>query len=223
MKASFVDLGFAQVDVGRLSRRGIPEVVFAEGKNPQEITEIMQVLIEHNGAALATRATQEQFDVVKTFLSNVRYENNARCIVAEPKPLPRIQGKIGVVSAGNTDLLVAEEARVTLEFLGNSVATVYDAGVAGLDRILAVKEFLSTCRVIIVVAGLDGALSSVVAGLVDKPVIAVPTSVGYGASFGGVAALLAMLNSCSNGLTVVNIDNGFGAACAATLINRILE
>jgi len=212
----FADLGFAKVDITRRARRGFPEAVFSEGKSGAELSQILHVLV------LATRASAEQFDVVQKRLTDARFEARARMIVLERTALPRLPGKAAIVSAGTTDGPVVEEARVTLALFGASVDVVQDVGVAGIHRALAARERFETANAIIVVAGMDGALPSVVGGLVSKPVIAVPTSVGYGASFGGVAALLAMLNSCASGVTVVNIDNGFGAAYAAALILRNL-
>jgi pyridinium-3,5-biscarboxylic acid mononucleotide synthase len=216
----FSDLGFAKVDVGRLERRGFPEAAYAEGKSPEELTQILKALVEKNGIALATRAGPDHFEKVFQSLPDARFESGGGCIVIERVPLPRLSGKVVVVSAGTTDRPVVEEARVTLELFGNSVEIIQDVGVAGIHRTLAARERIETSSVAIVVAGMEGALPSVIAGLVSKPVIAVPTSVGYGASFGGIAALLGMLNSCASGITVVNIDNGFGAAYAASLITR---
>jgi pyridinium-3,5-biscarboxylic acid mononucleotide synthase len=216
----FSDLGFAKIDVGRLERRGFPEAVFTEGKSPDELTQILKALVEKNGVALATRARAEHFDKVVQTLPDARFESVGGCIVIERTPMPRLLGRVVVVSAGTTDRYVVEEARVTLELFGNSVEVIHDIGVAGIHRALAARDQIETASVAIVVAGMEGALPSVIAGLVGKPVIAVPTSVGYGASFGGIAALLGMLNSCASGVTVVNIDNGFGAAYAASLINR---
>jgi NCAIR mutase (PurE)-related protein len=216
----FFDLGFAKVDVDRLQRRGLPEVALAEGKSPDHLTQILKTLVEKNGVALATRAELQHFEKVIQTLPDARFESLGRCIVIERTPLPHLAGKVAVVSAGTTDRPVVEETRVTLELFGNSVETIQDVGVAGIHRALAAREQIESCSVAIVIAGMDGALPSVIAGLVSTPVIAVPTSVGYGASFGGIAALLAMLNSCASGVTVVNIDNGFGAACAASLINQ---
>jgi pyridinium-3,5-biscarboxylic acid mononucleotide synthase len=216
----FLDLGFAKVDVDRMKRRGFPEAALAEGKTPENLTLILQALAEKNGVALATRAGQQHFDKVFESMPDARFESLARCIVIERTPLPRLSGRVAVVSAGTTDRPVVEETRVTLELFGNAVEVIQDVGVAGIHRTLAARETIESCSVAIVVAGMDGVLPSVIAGLVSTPVIAVPTSVGYGASFGGIAALLCMLNSCASGVTVVNIDNGFGAAYAASLINR---
>ena len=218
----FADLGFAKVDITRRTRRGFPEAVFSEGKSGAELSQILHVLVTQDGVALATRASAEQFDAVQKRLTDARFEARARIIVLERTALPRLPGKVAIVSAGTTDGPVVEEARVTLTLFGASVDVVQDVGVAGIHRALAARERFETANAIIVVAGMDGALPSVVGGLVSKPVIAVPTSVGYGASFGGVAALLAMLNSCASGVTAVNIDNGFGAAYAAALILRNL-
>lgn len=216
----FLDLGFAKVDFDRLQRRGFPEAALGEGKSPDDLTQILRALVEKNGVALATRAGAPQFEKVVQALPDARFELSARCIVIERTPLPRLAGKVAVVSAGTTDRPVVEEARVTLQLFGNNVEIIQDVGVAGLQRTLAARDRIESCSVAIVIAGMDGALPSVIAGLVSTPVIAVPTSVGYGASFGGIAALLSMLNSCASGVTVVNIDNGFGAAYAASLINR---
>jgi pyridinium-3,5-biscarboxylic acid mononucleotide synthase len=216
----FCDLGSSQVDIGRLERRGFPEAVFSEGKSPEEVASIVQLLAEKNGVALATRANRMQYEKVRESLPDARFEPAGRCIVIERDPLPRLPGRVAVVSAGTSDGPVLQETRVALELFGNSVEVIQDVGVAGIHRLLAAKERIDLCSIVIVVAGMEGALPSVIAGIVSRPVIAVPTSVGYGASFGGIAALLAMLNSCAGGVTVVNIDNGFGAAYAASLINR---
>jgi NCAIR mutase (PurE)-related protein len=216
----FCDLGSSQVDIGRLERRGFPEAVFSEGKSPEEVASIVQLLAEKNGVALATRANRMQYEKVRESSPDARFESAGRCIVIERDPLPRLPGRVAVVSAGTSDGPVLQETRVALELFGNSVEVIQDVGVAGIHRALAAKERIDLCSIVIVVAGMEGALPSVIAGMVSRPVIAVPTSVGYGASFGGIAALLAMLNSCAGGVTVVNIDNGFGAAYAASLINR---
>jgi pyridinium-3,5-biscarboxylic acid mononucleotide synthase len=218
----FCDLGFSKVDVGRLERRGFPEAIFAEGKSPEELASIVRLLVDRNGVALATRANQIQYEKVHEFSPDARFEPAGRCIVVERTPLPKLPGRVAIVSAGTTDRPVVEEARIALELFGNSVEVIQDVGVAGIHRTLAAKERIDLCSIVIVVAGMEGALPSVIAGIVSKPVIAVPTSVGYGASFGGIAALLGMLNSCAGGVTVVNIDNGFGAAYAASLINRAI-
>ena len=220
---SFVDLGVARVDTDRRQRCGFPEVIFCQGKTPGEVLAISQTILEHDPVVLATRATPEHFAAVTAGVPEAVYHERARCITIEREPLPRLTGTVGVICAGTSDLPVAEEAAVTLEIFGQPTERIADVGVAGLHRLLAVRERLEACRVLIVVAGMEGALPSVVAGLVSKPVIAVPTSVGYGASFGGLAALLGMLNSCGSGVTVVNIDNGFGAAYAAATIGRMAE
>jgi NCAIR mutase (PurE)-related protein len=220
---SFVDLGFARVDTDRRRRCGFPEVIFCQGKTPAEVLAISQAILAHEPVVLATRATAEHFRAVSDAIPAAVYHERGRCITIEREPLPRFTGTVGVVCAGTSDLPVAEEAAVTLEIFGHPTERISDVGVAGVHRLLAVRERLEACRVLIVVAGMEGALPSVVAGLVSKPVIAVPTSVGYGASFGGLAALLGMLNSCGSGVTVVNIDNGFGAAYAAATISRLAE
>jgi NCAIR mutase (PurE)-related protein len=219
---SFVDLGFARVDTDRQRRCGFPEVVFGAGKTPKEVVGIAVVLVETHGLFLASRVTAEHYEALAAVFPDARWNERARCLSVERMPMPRRGGTVGVVCAGTSDLPVAEEAAVTLEFFGNRVLRVHDVGVAGIHRLLAVRDKLESCSVLIVVAGMEGALPSAVAGLTSKPVIAVPTSVGYGASFGGLAALLGMLNSCGSGVTVVNIDNGFGAAYAAAQINRLL-
>lgn len=218
----FVDLGFARVDTDRRRRCGFPEVVFGAGKTPADLRVIARTILEREPVLLVSRATREQFDVLITDWPAARWHERARCITIEREPWARVPGTVGVVCAGTSDLPVADEAAVTLEVFGNTVARFTDIGVAGLHRLLAVRDELEACNVLIVVAGMEGALPSAVAGLVSKPVIAVPTSVGYGASFGGLAALLGMLNSCGSGVTVANIDNGFGAAYAAAQINRLI-
>lgn len=217
----FQDVGCAQVDHHRSLRQGMPEVIFGEGKTPDQIVRITGALTGQGQNVLVTRISPEKAEAVMVLVPLARYEAEARCLVVEITAV-KIGGKgnILVVSAGTSDLPVAAEALVTARFLGNRVEHLYDVGVAGIHRLLAHQEQLAAATVLIVVAGMEGALPSVVGGLVAKPVIAVPTSVGYGASFGGIAALLGMLNSCAAGVTVVNIDNGFGAACAASLINR---
>ncbi len=219
---AFVDLGFARVDVDRRRRTGFPEVIFGQGKTPAEVAQIARVILDHEPIVLATRVSPEHFAAVAAEFPAAIYHERARCLTIEREPRARLKLPVAVVAAGTSDLPVAEEAAVTLEIFGNRVERVYDAGVAGLHRLLVETDRLRECAALIVVAGMEGALPSVVAGLVDKPVIAVPTSTGYGASFGGLAALLGMLNSCGSGVTVVNIDNGFGAAYAAAMINRLL-
>lgn len=218
----FEDLGYAKVDHHRAKRRGFPEVVFCQGKTPQQVVEIMKVLAKHHGNVLATRANRETFEKVKEAFEDARYNEIGRTIVVERNPLPKV-GKILVVSAGTSDLPVVEEVKESALIMGNNVEVLVDVGVAGIHRLFGNLDKFEGARVVVVVAGMDGALPSVVAGLVDKPVIAVPTSVGYGASFNGLAALLSMLNSCASGVSVVNIDNGFGAGYTASLINRLGE
>lgn len=216
----YEDMGFARLDHHRALRLGFPEVVFAQGKTHQQVAILMERLAEHNDRVLATRASFEAYQLVKERLPDAVYHELGRLIVvnrsADREGLPGIV----LASAGTADLPVAEEAAVTAELLGNRVERLYDVGVAGLHRLLDRLETLRQAHVIIVVAGMEGALASVVAGLVAVPIIAVPTSVGYGASFGGLAPLLTMLNSCAPGVAVVNIDNGFGAGHLASLINR---
>ena len=219
----FVDLDFAKVDSHRSLLRGFPEVVYCEGKRIDHIVTILQELASGSGPVLATRASPLVFEAVQAVLPEARYNDLGRTIVYEPQPLPKRSGTILVITAGTADLPVAEEAAVTADVMGNPVERLSDVGVSGLHRLLAHMERLITASVLIVVAGMEGALPSVVGGLVRRPVIAVPTSVGYGASFGGVAALLGMLNSCASGVTVVNIDNGFGAGYAASLMNALRE
>ena len=219
--APVADLGFAQVDTHRALRKGFPEVIFGAGKTPAQILKIATTLVAHEQRVLITRITAEHARALRKRFKHAVHHELARCVTIEQKPLPRRAGRIAVICAGTSDLPVAEEAAVTAEIMGNRVERIVDVGVAGLHRILARLETLQTANVLVVVAGMEGALPSVVAGLVSKPVIAVPTSVGYGASFGGVAALLGMLNSCGSGVTVVNIDNGFGAGFAASQINAL--
>ena len=222
-KGGFTDLGFARVDTDRRRRCGFPEVIFGMGKTPAQVAEIACVILEQEPVLLVSRANEEQWRAVAAVVPEARWHGTARCITVERTPLTKMDGHIAVVCAGTSDLPVADEAAVTLEIFGNQVERFTDVGVAGIHRLLAARERIETANVVIVVAGMEGALPSAVAGLVSKPVIAVPTSIGYGASFGGVAALLGMLNSCGSGVTVVNIDNGFGAAYAAAQINRLAQ
>jgi hypothetical protein len=215
------NIDFARVDGHRSLRKGFPEVIYCEGKTPSQVTKIAQTILRHNDNLLATRCSKETFRAVKRAFPKAKYHELARAVTVVRKPLPKHGGTIAVLCAGTTDIPVAEEAVVTADIMGNRVKRYYDVGVAGIHRLLSLNEELLDASVLIVVAGMEGALPSVVAGLVDKPVIAVPTSVGYGASFGGIAALLAMLNSCASGVTVVNINNGFGAGYAAGLINQL--
>jgi pyridinium-3,5-biscarboxylic acid mononucleotide synthase len=218
----FEDLGFAKLDHHRTLRQGMPEVIFSEGKTPAQVAKIFARLAAHNEDAniLATRATEAQYKAVQAQVPKVQYRPLARCIALQRDRRRYGKGIIAVVSAGTSDIPVAEEAVVTAELMGNPVQHLYDVGVAGIHRLLAHQSVLAKARVIIVCAGMEGALPSVVGGLVGVPVIAVPTSVGYGAAFKGLAALLGMLNSCASNVSVVNIDNGFGAAYVASLINR---
>jgi len=218
----FEDLGFAKLDLHRTLRRGIPEVVFGEGKSAAQIVAIGKRAIAAHGNLIVTRLGPEKARKLKARLKRFVYHEVARVGAIVVRPVaPSGHGTVAVVCAGTSDLPIAEEAAVCAELFGNRVARLHDVGVAGLHRLTANLEMLSGAAVLIVVAGMEGALPSVVAGLLDKPVIAVPTSVGYGTAFGGLAALLGMLNSCASGVTVVNIDNGFGAALAATLMNRV--
>jgi hypothetical protein len=216
----FEDLGFARVDHHRSIRQGFPEVVLGLGKTPDQIAQIAEGIVARGHPLLVTRADRAAFAAVRARVPDAEYHELARAI-ARRSEMPPGKGTIAVASAGTADLPVAEEAAVTAEVMGNTVDRLYDVGIAGIHRVLRERARLESARVIIVVAGMEGALPSVVAGMVDVPVIAVPTSVGYGASFGGVAALLGMLNSCANGVSVVNIDNGFGAGCIASMINHI--
>ncbi len=217
----FEDLGYAKVDHHRSLRTGMPEVIYSAGKTPAQVAGIFASLAASGVSVLATRATEEQFEAVRAATPEAVFHPLPRCItLRQGITQPSTAGTIAVVCAGTSDLPVAEEARLTAELMGNTVELIADVGVAGLHRLLAQRTHLQNAAVLIVCAGMEGALPSVVGGLVAAPVIAVPTSVGYGASFGGLAALLGMLNSCSPNVTVVNIDNGFGAAYVATLINR---
>lgn len=219
------DLGFAQLDLTRAERQGTGEVVYGEGKTPEQVAGIIDALVgAGQGRVLATRLSTEKFESVAKLVScgkALDYHEDARLLAVGGMPEPDGDGTVVVACAGTSDLPVAEEAALTAEFLGNRVKRLYDVGVAGLHRLLAHTDELNKAQVIIAVAGMEGALASVIGGLVKAPVIAVPTSVGYGASLGGVAALLAMLNSCASGVSVVNIDNGFGAAFQASLINHL--
>jgi NCAIR mutase (PurE)-related protein len=217
----FEDLGFAKIDHHRPLRSGMPEVIYATGKTPEQVAEIFKRMAARSSNVLATRATQEKFSAVRTEIPDAQFHPISGCITLRRNDENRGRGLIGVVCAGTSDLPVAEEATVTAELMGNEVEQLCDVGVAGLHRLLSRRDLLSRARVLIVCAGMEGALPSVVAGLVPSPVICVPTSVGYGASFGGLAALLGMLNSCSPNTAVVNIDNGFGAAYLASIINRL--
>ena len=219
--APFEDLGFARVDHHREIRQGFPEVILGVGKTPAQIAAIAGRIVAHGRPLLVTRAGAEAFEAVKAVVPGAHYHAEARAITLSQGDIPRGRGTVLIASAGTSDIPVAEEAAVTAELMGNTIDRLYDVGVAGLHRLLREHSRIQNARVAVVVAGMEGALPSVVAGLVSVPVIAVPTSVGYGASFGGIAALLGMLNSCANGVSVVNIDNGFGASCIASLINHL--
>jgi len=218
----YTDLGFAKLDNNRAERQGFPEVIYCAGKTPEQCAEIMYALSLNNANVLATRADKNVYEAIKAKVQDVRYHEEARVVVLERKPLPKDSERvITIVTAGTSDIPVAAEAAVTAEIMGNKVNCVYDVGVAGIHRLFAQLEVIRAANVLIVVAGMEGALASVVGGLVNKPVVAVPTSVGYGANFGGLSALLGMLNSCSAGVAVVNIDNGFGAGRLASIINHM--
>jgi pyridinium-3,5-biscarboxylic acid mononucleotide synthase len=219
--APVADLGFAQVDLHRALRKDFPEVIFGAGKTPPQVVAIAAKIVEREGRVLVTRITPSHATALRRKFRRAVHHEAARCVTIASKPRTKRPGTIAVLCAGTSDLPVAEEAAVTAEAMGNYVERAFDVGVAGLHRLLARMELLQRANVIVVVAGMEGALPSVVAGLVSRPVIAVPTSIGYGANFGGLAALLAMLNSCGSGVTVVNIDNGFGAGYAASQINAL--
>ena len=217
----FEDLGFARVDHHRTVRQGFPEVILGIGKTPAQIAAIAEEIVRRGSTLLITRASHAAFEAVRAVVPQATYHADARVIAYRQDDITPGKGRIVVVAAGTSDLPIAEEAARTAELMGNEICRLYDVGVAGIHRLLGERERLAGARVIIVVAGMEGALPSVVAGLVHVPVIAVPTSVGYGASFGGLAALLGMLNSCASGVSVVNIDNGFGAATVASMINHL--
>jgi len=219
--APFEDLGFARVDHHREFRQGFPEVILGVGKTPAQIAAIAERIVSRGHALLVTRAQRDAWDAVRAVIPKAEYHEQARAITLRQGDIRPGRGTITLAVAGTSDLAVAEEARVTAELMGNTVDRLYDVGVAGIHRLLSEHARLQSARVVIVVAGMEGALPSVVAGLVSVPIIAVPTSVGYGASFGGIAALLGMLNSCANGVSVVNIDNGFGAGWIASQINHL--
>jgi len=214
-------LGFATLDHHREIRRGFPEVIFGEGKTNQQVIKIARKIYDKESSFLATRTNVGVFNSLKKTIKSLQFNKLSKTIYYKPKSTKDAQGTILIITAGTSDLPISEEAVITATVMGNKVQTLNDVGVAGIHRVLSHNEQIDAAKVIIVVAGMEGALASVVAGLTSKPVIAVPTSVGYGASFKGVAALLGMLNSCSGGITVVNIDNGFGAGYAASLINHL--
>ncbi len=217
----FEDLGFAKVDHHRALRNGMPEVIFGLGKSPAQVAAIFSRLAEHGGNVLATRATKQQFSAVKKKVRKASFDEASKTITLRNDDTRYGKGIVAVVSAGTSDIPVAEEAAATAEIMGNEVDRLYDVGVAGIHRLLAKRETLTRARVVIVCAGMEGALPSVVGGMVGVPVIAVPTSIGYGAAFQGMAALMGMMNSCASNVSVVNIDNGFGAGYVASLINRL--
>jgi NCAIR mutase (PurE)-related protein len=217
----FEDLGFARIDHHRALRQGFPEVVLGLGKTPAQVAAIAQEIVGRGSTLLVTRASLDTYEAVTAVVPDATYLPVARLITLQQQDVARGHGQVLVIAAGTSDMPVAEEAACTAELMGNDVGRLYDVGVAGLHRLLNERHRLSAARVIIVVAGMEGALPSVVSGLVSVPVVAVPTSIGYGASFGGIAALLGMLNSCASGVSVVNIDNGFGAANIASLINHL--
>lgn len=217
----YTDLGFARIDHHREMRTGYPEIIYCAGKSVDQVKEIFRVMSEKENNVIGTRANNEMYEAIRSISGDAVYYPVAR-IISLQKEKPKVpESRIAIITAGTSDMPVAEEAAITAELLGNNVLRIYDAGVAGIHRLVDKLPEIRNCRVIIVIAGMEGALASVVGGLVDKPVIAVPTSVGYGANFGGISALLAMLTSCSTGVTVVNIDNGFGAGFAASMINRM--
>lgn len=217
----YTDLGFARIDNHREMRTGYPEIIYCAGKSIEQVREIFRVMSLNESNVIGTRANDEMYQAVLNVSSEAVYFPVARIISLQKKKPKVPETRIAIITAGTSDMPVAEEAAITAELLGNNVLRIYDAGVAGIHRLVDKLPEIRNCRVIIVIAGMEGALASVVGGLVDKPVIAVPTSIGYGANFGGISALLAMLTSCSTGVTVVNIDNGFGAGFAASMINKI--
>ncbi len=216
----FEDIGFANIDNHRNIRSGYPEVVFCQGKTCHQVAEIMFRLSKDNDNVMGTRASTEQYEAVKKVLPDAVYYEDARIILHSKKEAPKEKEYIVVVTAGTADIPVAEEAALTAEIMGNNVQRIYDVGVAGIHRLFAKLDIIRNANVVIVVAGMEGALASVVGGIVDRPVVAVPTSIGYGANLGGLSALLSMLNSCANGVGIVNIDNGFGAGYLAATINK---
>lgn len=217
----FDDLGFAKIDHHRNLRNGYPEVIYCQGKTIEQIKSIVMRLMEKDSNIMATRADKDVYEAISELTGDVVYYEAARIVVVKKRELIPTDKVIAVVTAGTSDIPVAEEAAVTAETMGNKVNRLYDVGVAGIHRLLANTDVLMQANVLVVAAGMEGALASVVGGLVDKPVIAVPTSVGYGANFGGLSALLTMLNSCASGIGVVNIDNGFGAGYLASMINKL--
>lgn len=217
----YKDLGFAKIDTERESRVGYPEIIYCEGKTTEQIGGIVNYMLKSGNNVLATRASQDVYDFIKNLCPDAKYNELGRTITIQRKSVPISETYIAIVTGGTSDLPVAEEAAATAGILGNRVKKIADVGVAGIHRLFDKLADIRGARVVIVIAGMEGALASVVGGLVDKPVVAVPTSVGYGANFGGLAALLSMLNSCASGVSVVNIDNGFGAGYLASMINQL--
>jgi pyridinium-3,5-biscarboxylic acid mononucleotide synthase len=217
----FKELGFAKIDNHREMRVGYPEVIYCQGKTVEQVKKIVEFMNTKNNNILGTRATKEMYEAVKEICPEAEYSELAKTITVKKKELELPETYIAVVTAGTSDIPVAEEAAITAEILGNKVERIFDVGVAGIHRLFNRLDLIRGAKVVIVIAGMEGALASVVGGLVDKPVIAVPTSIGYGANFGGLSALLCMLNSCASGVSVVNIDNGFGAGYLSSMINKL--
>jgi pyridinium-3,5-biscarboxylic acid mononucleotide synthase len=217
----FKELGFAKIDNHREMRVGYPEVIYCQGKTVEQVKKIVEFMNTKNNNILGTRATNEMYEAVKEICPEAEYSELAKTITVKKKELELPETYIAVVTAGTSDIPVAEEAAITAEILGNKVERIFDVGVAGIHRLFNRLDLIRGAKVVIVIAGMEGALASVVGGLVDKPVIAVPTSIGYGANFGGLSALLCMLNSCASGVSVVNIDNGFGAGYLSSMINKL--
>lgn len=217
----YKDLGFAKVDHHRELRQGYPEVIYCAGKTPEQVQQIVETMLSRGSNILGTRANKEMFDAVKKICDKAIYHDSCNMITIENHKITKTDSYIAVVTGGTSDIPVSEEAAITAEVLGNKVERVYDVGVAGIHRLFDKLDVITGAKVVIAVAGMEGALASVLGGLVSKPVLAVPTSIGYGANFGGLAALLSMLNSCASGTAVVNIDNGFGAGYMASMINQL--
>lgn len=225
-KNGYEDIDFAKLDTDRMRRTGFSEVVFCQGKKDNFLKEIFLRLYQKNGEVMGTRATKEQAEIVKSVLPNAKYDEVSRIITAKSEKKAektKLIGNVAVCTAGTADIPVAEEAAQTIEFFGSKATRIFDVGVSGIHRLLSKVDLLNEANCVVAIAGMEGALASVIGGLVSVPVIAVPTSVGYGASFGGLSALLTMINSCANGISVVNIDNGYGAGYIATQINRLAE
>lgn len=221
MKHEYEEMGFAKIDTDRKRRTGFPEVVFCEGKTDEFLASIYKKMVKDEGSAFGTRATEHQYQLIKKILPAAEYDKVGRILKVPPKEAIEQEGLIAVCTAGTADVPVAEEAAQTAEYFGGKVERIYDVGVSGIHRLLSKTEAIEKANCVICVAGMEGALASVMGGLVANPIIAVPTSVGYGASFHGLSALLTMINSCANGISVVNIDNGYGAGYIATQINRL--